>query len=254
MIEGLSNNKGSLSETTESKLSKLIDSGDSVDLALLKGALDNKEITQDQYITLINKLLKQKEWIEDALANVGKKLGTQVEELAIDPLTKLFARALLAPKLNDLIKELNSSELHHRKSDINAIMVIALDMNGLKFFNDSYDHITGDHALIALAERIKKTTRRNDILFRPGGDEFVVFLPIENRDADFKEIFQKFRNGINTNLHIITKKDGKSFPITSSMGYSVSKKGDFKTAKELLSEADKNERKDNRKIKSKESK
>jgi len=130
------------------------------------------------------KFTKREGWIKESFIKTAHELIDQVKKLEIDPLTNFFGRPFLLPKLNELIKELNSIELHHRKSEINAIMVIVLDMNGLKFFNDNYNHAVGDKALITLAERIKKTTRRNDILFRPGGDEFVVFLPIENEDVD----------------------------------------------------------------------
>jgi len=230
-------------------LNRLIDSGDSVDSMRLNNALEAKQVTQEEYIKLASKLIKKSEWIEEGLAQAGKKLGTQVEELAIDPLTKFFGRALLEPKLSDLIKELNFSEGQRRQSDINAIMVVALDMNGLKFFNDNYNHAVGDQALITLAEHLKKATRRNDILFRSGGDEFTILLPIENKDANFEEIFEKFKYDINTDLSITIEKDGKDFPISVSTGYAVSKRGDFKEAKELLSEADENEREDNKKIK-----
>ncbi len=257
MTERFSNGKGSILDTTASKLSKLIGSGDSVnagsgdvDFDSLKKVFINGEITKSQYDDLLEKLMKRKEWAEYELSKISKNLKVKVEELKIDPLTKFFGRPLLLPKLNELIKELNSSELHHRKSDINAIMVIVLDMNGLKFFNDNYNHMIGDQALLTLAERIKKTTRRNDILFRAGGDEFIVFLPIENKDANFEEIFGKFKDGINNNLNITIENDGKNFPITVSAGYSVLEKGKFRKATELLKEADNNDREDKKKIKS----
>ncbi|MFH1201131.1 MAG: diguanylate cyclase [bacterium] len=254
MIEGQLNFKDrnpSLVKENFLFLENLINRSADVDLGRLDNALKAGSITKEEHAELVYKFAGHRlEPAVEGLANAGKKLEAQAEELAIDPLTKFFGRALLEPKLNGLIKELNFSELHHRKSDISAIMVITLDMNGLKFFNDNYNHIVGDHALVALAERLKKVTRRNDILFRPGGDEFTILLPIENKEADFKEIFEKFKHSINADLSIIIENDGKNFLITTSMGYSVLKKGDFKEAKELLYEADKNERKNNKEIKS----
>ena len=123
-------------------------------------------------------------------------------------------------------------------------------MDGLKFLNNNYSHTIGDKALWALADRLRKITSRKDILFRPaGGDEFTILLSIENDTANPEEIFERIKRQVNEDLFIeIREKDGSDtkFPITASMGYSVLKRGDIKTAEELLGEADQMEREDKR--------
>ena len=57
------------------------------------------------------------------------------------------------------------------------ISVIMGDMNGLKLINDAFGHEMGDGALIRVAELMKKAFRKEDIVSRIGGDEFVVLLP-----------------------------------------------------------------------------
>ncbi len=55
--------------------------------------------------------------------------------------------------------------------------IIIADLNGLKLINDTYSHATGDETLKAAASILKKSTRKEDIIARWGGDEFIVLLP-----------------------------------------------------------------------------
>ena len=51
---------------------------------------------------------------------------------------------------------------------------ISIDMNGLKVINDSQGHLAGDNALITLADCFRKATRNKQLVYRIGGDEFVI--------------------------------------------------------------------------------
>ncbi len=55
------------------------------------------------------------------------------------------------------------------------ISFIIADINGLKFANDAFGHKFGDKLLKKMAEIIKACLRKEDIVARWGGDEFVVF-------------------------------------------------------------------------------
>jgi len=57
------------------------------------------------------------------------------------------------------------------------ITVIMGDLSGLKLINDAFGHDMGDKALKRVAELMKRTFRKEDIISRVGGDEFVVLLP-----------------------------------------------------------------------------
>jgi len=56
------------------------------------------------------------------------------------------------------------------------ITMVFADVNGLKFTNDVFGHAAGDRLLVSFADILKKTVRKNDILARVGGDEFIVLL------------------------------------------------------------------------------
>ncbi len=57
------------------------------------------------------------------------------------------------------------------------LSIIIADLNGLKLVNDTYGHIKGDELLIKAASILKESCRKEDVIARWGGDEFMVLLP-----------------------------------------------------------------------------
>ena len=101
------------------------------------------------------------------------------------------------PKLEDLVKELNSFEHKDAEKTLSKVMVIAMDMNRLKFFNDTYGHAGGNKALIAFANRLRTIFKDVDFIFRPkGADEFTVLLQILKEDTDAKKIFERIKEEV----------------------------------------------------------
>jgi diguanylate cyclase (GGDEF)-like protein len=73
------------------------------------------------------------------------------------------------------------------------VSVIMGDLNGLKMTNDVFGHRAGDLLLKKAAEMIKECCRREDIIARWGGDEFVVLLPRTGMKAA-EEIVERIKN------------------------------------------------------------
>lgn len=66
------------------------------------------------------------------------------------------------------------------------LLLIFIDMDGLKVINDSFGHDAGSQALIGTADVLRATFRDCDIMARMGGDEFVVLL-VESDEQTFIE-------------------------------------------------------------------
>lgn len=54
--------------------------------------------------------------------------------------------------------------------------LLFIDLNGFKTINDSHGHLVGDELLQHVARRLERTLRRDDMLGRLGGDEFIILL------------------------------------------------------------------------------
>ncbi|MGI9228792.1 MAG: GGDEF domain-containing protein [Gammaproteobacteria bacterium] len=91
-----------------------------------------------------------------------------VEDAARDPLTGIGNRAAMDKTLQREI------ELARRSAA--PLSVIILDIDELKPVNDTYGHISGDTVLKTVSRRMEAQIRRSDIIYRYGGDEFLVLL------------------------------------------------------------------------------
>ena len=91
-----------------------------------------------------------------------------LRQATIDPLTSLPNRAAFMDRLQQ--------SLLHAERDGEQLAVMFIDVDNFKLVNDQEGHATGDHVLKVIANRLIKCVRKNDILGRLGGDEFIVAL------------------------------------------------------------------------------
>lgn len=99
-----------------------------------------------------------------------KQLQFQLEELAAnDVLTKLPNRREGQAQAEQQLA------IAHRIQQPLSIAVV--DFDHFKQINDLYGHQKGDEALIFSAQLFKQTLRSSDLIYRWGGEEFVIILP-----------------------------------------------------------------------------
>ncbi len=65
-----------------------------------------------------------------------------------------------------------------------------MDLNGLKYINDTFGHGAGDTAIATVSDALKKASPEGSSIIRTGGDEFLVFCPLE-ADSTAPESFEK---------------------------------------------------------------
>ena len=129
--------------------------------------IDLRDITQ-RYLATTG--LQQANTRLVAQLEVIDRLRAQLEERAIrDALTGLFNRRYLQETL--------PRELSRATRGAYPVAVVMMDIDRFKTINDSYGHKAGDLMLQALGELFCTQTRREDIVCRYGGEEFVLVFP-----------------------------------------------------------------------------
>ena len=96
------------------------------------------------------------------------------------------------------------------KSEMYPLCIISADCDGLKKINNSYGHAVGDEFLRLTASLFRVELPEKAVMFRMGGDEFLIILPNTTQDE-----CKKYIDGMNENsqsLHL------KGMPICISFG------------------------------------
>ncbi|MCD4796042.1 MAG: sensor domain-containing diguanylate cyclase [Candidatus Cloacimonetes bacterium] len=99
-----------------------------------------------------------------------KKTYEKLETLSrIDPLTNLLNRRAMVEAIeNEIIRFERSKE---------PFVLIICDIDDYKKINDTYGHDAGDFILVSIADLMRSSIRKQDVISRWGGDEFLLLLP-----------------------------------------------------------------------------
>ena len=95
----------------------------------------------------------------------------------IDALTGVYNRRYY--------EEIIQNEINRARRRKGVISLCVLDIDNFKYFNDTYGHVEGDNVLKSAASIVKKNLRREDIVCRYGGEEFVVIMPDSNSENSY---------------------------------------------------------------------
>jgi two-component system cell cycle response regulator len=167
--------------------------------------------------------------------NVDSVMHDKIYRMAtIDAGTQIFNKQYLLDALE--------SEFKFSKTYTRELSIIYYDLDHFKPVNDNYGHNAGDFILRESAALVKSAVRKDDILGRFGGEEFVIILP--NTDArTAAELAERIRQKHESHVFIIEyEKNGQKLRVnhrqTISMGV-TQLKGPINTTKEFLESADK---------------
>ncbi len=141
-----------------------------------------------------------------------KKIEETLTNLAVrDKLTGLYNRYHLETFIGTEIEQAE-------RYDINMSMLI-VDLDHFKNINDHWGHPIGDQVLKHTADLLVQSCRKSDVIFRLGGEEFMVVLS----HTDIKgaiEVAEKIRSAIEKSIHPIVGK------YTVSVGVAQRKMGE----------------------------
>lgn len=160
----------------------------------------------------LNKTLKEKE--------------KEIEKLAYyDGLTGLANRTFFYKLANQIINDADRN-----KKEVGLMFI---DIDKFKDINDKYGHMIGDKVLVEVAKLLVESKRKNDVISRHGGDEFLILLP-DIKDHDNHRLIASRISKANRSVNL----NGIEINISLSIGISFYPK-DGGNIDQLISNADK---------------
>lgn len=164
-----------------------------------------------------------------SIAIENAKLYEKLQDYAnTDGLTQVYNRAYFQKRLYE--------ELSRARQQGYEVSIIFFDIDDFKIYNDTYGHLFGDMILQSIALAVKDSVRKDDVVARFGGEEFIILLPYTGKEVAYEKA-EELRRKI-SELVICDQNNNVASSVSVSMGVST-----FPTlAKneiELLNSADK---------------
>jgi diguanylate cyclase (GGDEF)-like protein len=135
-----------------------------------------------------------------------RRLAAERSRARVDALTS-------APNRYALTEALNAEQARIRRGGRTAA-VCFLDLDRFKMVNDTYGYVAGDRLLVDVHQRLRDHLRETDLVFRWGGEEFVVLAPHVDK-AELADFAERLRLLLATRPFAI---DGRPRTITGSVG------------------------------------
>ncbi|HTU64007.1 MAG TPA: sensor domain-containing diguanylate cyclase, partial [Polyangiales bacterium] len=176
----------------------------------------------------------------EVMGHVGIQLGRVLERDRTRLLLEEHAQRLSALSLRDELTglynrrgfmELARQQLRFVERNKRPVVLIFVDLDGMKPINDTLGHEQGDHAIQETAQILKRTFRASDIVARLGGDEFVV-LAIDANAERADAARQRTRAAVDA----WNARGAAPFQLSLSLGTAQHEPGE--TIEDLLTRAD----------------
>lgn len=134
-----------------------------------------------------------------SLIDIYKNFSTLILNAQTDELTGLLNRKTFDKAIATFWEE--STAHRHIETERRAAneeannYIIVFDIDHFKSINDNYGHLFGDEVLILVANQLRRSFRSDDLLFRFGGEEFVLLLKNINKE-DCESLLSKVHTDI----------------------------------------------------------
>ncbi|PIE44054.1 MAG: hypothetical protein CSA50_02200 [Gammaproteobacteria bacterium] len=168
------------------------------------------------------KLTRNKKFNADELAAIENLLTALVYPLRNALLYKLAVDSSLTDGLTQVANKrafefhfLRETEIAKRHS--NPLSLIVMDIDKFKNINDNFGHSAGDQVLRQVVKTVENICRKSDLLFRYGGEEFVVILR-ETNLAGAYTIAERIRKKVQETRCFVGTRE---IPVTVSLGVSA---------------------------------
>jgi diguanylate cyclase (GGDEF)-like protein len=126
-----------------------------------------------------------------------------------------------------------TKELTRARRDHTTVMLLFIDLDGLKTINDTHGHKAGDDAIQLAARALRGASREEDIVARLGGDEFLIAGGPVHDHGDVQALADRLHRSV---AESSLKADRLSVALRCSIGVALSEPGD--NVESLIQKAD----------------
>ena len=127
-----------------------------------------------------------------------------------DQLTALLNKTSLFSYLEKFSKK-------EQNTKFQPFSILFIDLDHFKKINDTMGHLVGDQILQLVSQRIKGNSRSKDLLFRFGGDEFVIIVQGLAKEKQVVAVAERYLQELKVPYHV----QGHSYQIGASIGASI---------------------------------
>lgn len=165
---------------------------------------DDEPHSVDDYTSFMNTLLDLNDLVQHLQNDAWRGLTK------MDPLTGVRNR-------HEMMVELDAERERSRRTDIPCALAM-VDLDHFKGLNDTHGHVVGDMVLRQVSKVFGDQLRPYDMVYRYGGEEFLLCLP--NTDLDTAVmVLERLRAKIeDTKVHVV--ETGAEISVTASFGVS----------------------------------
>jgi diguanylate cyclase (GGDEF)-like protein len=145
-------------------------------------------------------------WLFEDVTEEKRLLHTAEQRAEQDTLTLLYNRQRFD---KDLPRFLAQAE-----RDSSQLALLVFDLDDFKPINDEHGHASGDIVLKKIAQTLSSQLRRNEVLYRVGGDEFALLL-VNASDEELAILAERIVNAVHS---LVFEFDGTSAHVGCSLG------------------------------------
>ncbi len=200
------------------------------DMEALTSGLNSLQVLLQQVTERERMLEGSACWIKwrenEAFRKVCEERDLARRELYFDAATHLLNRRAYQDMAGKLAEQ--------ARVEKKLLLVCSADMNGLKYINDNFGHDAGDTALSGSAQILKGAALPEDLVFRVGGDEFMV-LGLREEDGAIGELGARME----AEIQAFRKSHQLEYPVDISYGVVLQDMEQYGgTLEELAKQAD----------------
>jgi diguanylate cyclase len=202
-IQEITSTTGDFDHKMELSIEEIQAAGNVDDILVLKNGI----IEEIQKVRVSSQSIKKElNEYRRTTQSLSSKLEQTEAKALVDALTNVLNRNAYNMKISQVIREFARVR--------QPFSLLVIDIDHFKKFNDQYGHKAGDRVLRSVAASIQDSLRASDLVFRYGGEEFVVILggaQVENA----AKLAEKIRQGVEKDYYIDKERKMK---VTVSLG------------------------------------